>query len=291
MILELKAKPPFSLISVIQSHGWAKLAPFQISEESNVLSYILQLKSGHVVPLDISEKHTGVSVALSEKIAQNHHGEIESTIHWMLALDDDFSDFYQLTRREPKLYQVEENAQGRLLRSPTLFEDMVKTILTTNTTWTGTIRMTKMLVEQFGKSVPGNQKEKAFPTPRSIARSDEQTLRAQTRLGYRAPYILELARRIDSGTLNLEELKNNELPSKELFDKLVSVKGIGNYAAANLLMLLGHYDHIPIDTWALKMVSNEFFAGKPIEADQVFEIFKPWGEWKGLAYWLWNWSN
>lgn len=291
MILEFKAKPPFSLISVIQSHGWAKLAPFKISEENNVLSYILQLQSGHIIPMKISEKLHGVSVALSGEIAQHQLEEIESKINWMLALDNDFGDFYKLTRREPKLSQVEENAQGRLLRSPTLFEDMVKTILTTNTTWTGTIRMTKMLVEQFGKSVTGNKNEKAFPSPGSLARSDEQTLREQTRLGYRAPFILELAQLIDSGSLNLEELKNSGLPSNEVFNKLVSVKGVGNYAAANLLMLLGHYEYIPIDSWALKMVSNEFFAGKPIEAEQVVEIFEPWGKWKGLAYWLWNWSN
>ena len=291
MIFELKATQPFSLVSVIQSHGWAKLAPFQTSEESKHLSYILQLKNGQVIPLNISENHSGVSVALSETVSQFDIAEIESAVTWMLALDDYFGDFYQLIRKEPKLSQVEENAQGRLLRSPTLFEDVIKTILTTNTTWTGTIRMTGMLVEQFGKSVTGNPIGRAFPSPGSIASSDEQTLRDQTRLGYRAPYILELARQVDSGSLDLEELKIRELPSEEVFNKLFSIRGIGNYAAANLLMLLGHYEYIPIDSWAVKLVSNEFFGGNPIQSTQVIEVFESWGEWKGLAYWLWNWSE
>jgi 3-methyladenine DNA glycosylase/8-oxoguanine DNA glycosylase len=291
MIFELKATQPFSLVSVIQSHGWAKLAPFQTSEDSKYLSYILQLKNGQVIPINISENQNGVSIALSETVSQFGNAEIESAVTWMLALEDDFGDFYQLIRKEPKLSQVKENAQGRLLRSPTLFEDMVKTILTTNTTWTGTIRMTRMLVEQFGKSVTGNPIERAFPSPGSLASSDEQTLRDQTRLGYRAPYILELARQVDSGTLDLEELKISELPSEEVFNKLFSIRGIGNYAAANLLMLLGHYDYIPIDSWAIRLVSNEFFGGNPIQSNQVIEVFESWGEWKGLAYWLWNWSE
>jgi 3-methyladenine DNA glycosylase/8-oxoguanine DNA glycosylase len=57
------------------------------------------------------------------------------------------------------------------------------------------------------------------------------------------------------------------------------------------MMLLGHYEYLPIDSWALKLVSDKFFDGEPIEPNQVEEVFESWGEWKGLAYWLWNWSE
>lgn len=291
MNIELQAALPFSLASVIHSHGWSRLAPYLTSEGNNELIYILQLSDNQVIELNISEIMDGVSVEIMDDVPQEGLAEINSAVAWMLALDQDFEQFYRLSKGEPKLSQVEEKAQGRLLRSPTLFEDTVKTILTTNTSWSGTIRMTESLVTQFGAPLPGHDDQFSFPNPDQIASSNEQTLRIETRLGYRAPYILDLARQIASDALNLEELKTSKLPSDELHKQLTTIKGVGDYAAANLMMLLGRYGNLPIDSWALKMVSQEFFNGDPISPDQVREVFEPWGEWKGLAYWLWNWSE
>jgi 3-methyladenine DNA glycosylase/8-oxoguanine DNA glycosylase len=291
MNIELVAKPPFSLTSIVQSHGWARLPPFHTPEGKNALSYILNLSDHHVVQLKIGENSNGVSVNFQGIVPPRGQAEIRSAVTWMLALDDDFEDFYKLTKSEPKLSHVKAKAQGRLLRSPTLFEDTIKTVLTTNTSWSGTIRMTESLVYQFGSPLPGSDGEFSFPGPEQIAVSSEQILRDETRLGYRAPYILDLARRVDSGAFDLERLKTTDMPVEDLFKELTSIKGVGNYAAANLMMLLGHYEYLTIDSWAIKMVSQEFFDGEPISPDHVREVFEPWGKWKGLAYWLWDWSE
>lgn len=291
MNIELHAQPPFSLNSVVHSHGWARLAPFRMIEGNNDLSYIYQTSNHQVVELKINEIPNGVSVVIQDKIPPDGIEEIKSAVTWMLALNEDFDEFYKLTKSEPKLSKVEEKAQGRLLRSPTLFEDTIKTILTTNTSWAGTIRMTESLVTQFGDPYPGSDGEFSFPDPERIASSNEQTLREETRLGYRAPYVLDLARQVNNGSLDLEALKTINLPSDELHQQLTSIKGVGNYAAANLMMLLGHYEFLTIDSWALKIVSREFFNGDPISAGEVKEVFESWGKWKGLAYWLWNWSE
>ena len=63
-----------------------------------------------------------------------------------------------------------------------------------------------------------------------------------------------------------------------------------NHVAANLLMMLGRYDYLPVDSWARKVVSIEWFDGQPVEDAQVEAAFEPWGEWKGLAYWFWDWE-
>jgi 3-methyladenine DNA glycosylase/8-oxoguanine DNA glycosylase len=208
----------------------------------------------------------------------------------MLGLEQDFSTFYALAETEPKLAQAVKGAKGRILRSPTLFEDILKTILTTNTLWAATIRMDKNLVAQFGAAVPSDPGRHAFPTPQRLAETDEDTLRSATRLGYRAPYILELAQRAASGDLDLEALKTTHLPTPELRKQLLAIKGVGPYAAANLLMLLGRYDFIPVDSWAMKIVSHEWYNDEPVGKAQVESPFEKWGEWKGLAFWLWDWS-
>jgi 3-methyladenine DNA glycosylase/8-oxoguanine DNA glycosylase len=290
MRFELDAVPPFSLPAVIHSHGWARLVPFNLDAEEEQLSYTYQLRNKRVVNLSFEEIPNGVAVKLNESLNKEAQREISAIVTWMLGLDQDFSEFYELARQEPKLKQVQEKAQGRLLRSPTLFEDTVKTILTTNTAWSGTIRMTQALVSQFGEPHPGDSNQHAFPTAERIAASDEHTLRGTTRLGYRSPYILNLAQDIQSGKLDLESLKKTSLPTDQLRKELLSIKGVGNYAAANLLMLLGHYSYLAIDSWAIKMVSHEWYDDRTIGPSEVENAFEKWGEWKGLAYWLWDWS-
>lgn len=290
MRLELPAQPPFSLSAVLHSHGWASLAPFNLDAEEEQLSYIYQLRNQRVVNLSIEEIPGGVAVKLNGSLNQEEQREISAVVTWMLALDQDFSEFYEMARQEPKLKQVQEKAQGRLLRSPALFEDTLKTILTTNTAWSGTIRMTQALVRQFGAPLPGDSDQHAFPTAERIAASDEHTLRGTTRLGYRSPYIHNLAQEIQSGKLDLESLKTTSVPTDQIRKELLSIKGVGNYAAANLLMLLGRYSYLTIDSWAIKMVSHEWHDDQTIGPSEVENAFEKWGEWKGLAYWLWDWS-
>ena len=238
----------------------------------------------------MAESAQGVTVEVGGKLGKAERGEIADKVIWMFGLQMDFSEFYALARREPKLAQAEAKAQGRLLRSPTLFEDVVKTILTTNTLWSATRRMTANLVNQFGEPLPSDSTRHAFPTPNRLAAATPEQLRLETRLGYRAPYIHELAVHLASGELDLEVLKISALPTPDLRKLLMKIKGIGPYASANLLMILGRYDFLTIDSWALKMVSHEWHDGGPVSPIDVEKRFEKWGKWKGLAYWFWDWS-
>jgi 3-methyladenine DNA glycosylase/8-oxoguanine DNA glycosylase len=228
--------------------------------------------------------------------------EVTDKVTWMFGLDMDFSRFYSASRVEPKLVHAKRMARGRVLRSPTLFEDVIKTILTTNTLWAATKNMTLKLVNELGEPLQpagrvasndseGRTETKAFPTPEVIAASSPHFLKEKIRVGYRAPAIHQLAVRVASGKFNLESLKARDLPTLELRRELLTINGVGPYAAANLLMILGKHDFIPIDSYALKMVSNEWYRGEPITAKEVEKRFEKWGEFKGLAFWFWDWKE
>jgi 3-methyladenine DNA glycosylase/8-oxoguanine DNA glycosylase len=290
MRIKMKACLPFSLYSTVRSHGWYQLAPFSFEPEPPVLRYILRLESGRVVELKISELADGVHIETKGDVAPEEKQEMKQRVSWMLGLDRDFSSFYRLARKEPKLVQMEKKAQGRTLRSATLFEDVIKTILTTNTLWAATKRMNANLIEQFGDPLGENPSQKAFPTPVRLAKTSEDILRKETRLGYRAPYVLKLAESITEGKIDLESFKNPDVPTEQLRKKLLEIKGVGDYAAANLLNILGRYDFLPVDSWALKVVSYEWYNGASIGKKEVETAFEHWGNWKGLAYWFWDWS-
>jgi 3-methyladenine DNA glycosylase/8-oxoguanine DNA glycosylase len=286
----LPATPPFSLAAVVRSHGWIQLDPFSREQEGEGLSYVQELAPGRAVEVLVAAAPGGVRVEVDAPLAAAEQASLSQDLRWMLGLDQDLSAFYHLARSEPKLAQMEASAQGRVLRSPTLFEDAVKTILTTNTAWSGTKRMVKALVSQFGVPLPGDPGRRAFPSSQRVATTTEDTLRDETRLGYRAPHVLALARAVDSGDLDLEAYKASDLPTPQLRKELLAIKGVGPYAAAILLVLLGRYDFVPVDSWALRVVSHEWHAGEPIGPAEVEAAFARWGAWKGLAYWFWDWS-
>ena len=289
MELALPAHPPFRFLSVVHSHGWVQMAPFAFDEGTATLTYTDRLSNGRVLEYQITERENGITVETG-KLTKAEQAEVSEHVTWMLGLDMDFSAFYAAAKREPKLLQAEKLARGRVLRSPTLFEDVVKTILTTNTLWGATKRMNLNLIKQYGPSLDGKTEEHAFPSPVEIAASSPEVLKEAVRVGYRAPSIHELAVRVASGELDLESLKTSRLPTLELRKELFKIKGIGPYAAANLLMLLGRGDFIPVDSWALKLVSHEWHEGQPVTPKQVEEHFEQWGEFKGLAYWFWDWK-
>lgn len=291
MQLTLSAHPPFSLYTAVRSHGWVQLVPFGWNEDAGRLTRVERLDSGRVVEMRVQEADGGVRVEVDDPLTEAERDEVAHKVVWMLGLAQDFAAFYTLARSEPKLAHVEGEARGRILRSSTLFEDVVKTILTTNTAWSGTIRMVNALVFQFGAPLSGDPARRAFPAPDQLATTDVETLRSETRLGYRAPYVLELARSVTSGDLDLESFKTADIPTAELRKRLLAIKGVGEYAMANLLMLLGRYDFIPVDSWACNVVSHEWYGGQPVGRAEVEAAFERWGEWKGLIYWFWDWSS
>jgi 3-methyladenine DNA glycosylase/8-oxoguanine DNA glycosylase len=289
MQFTLSARPPFNFQSVLQSHGWGQCLPFRLVDDGGSLAYTLRLSNGRVIDMQISEDLEGIQIQ-TEQLNASEKKEASSALDWMFGLNMDLTRFYDAIRGKAPLVHVEKRAMGRVLRSPTFFEDIIRTILTTNTLWAATIRMTANLVSQFGDPLPSDPGLKAFPTPHRLSTVSEAQLREQTRLGYRAPYILNLAQRVTASNLDVEAFKTSSLSTLDLRKELMKIQGIGPYAAANLLMILGRGDYLPIDTWALKMVSQEWHGGQTVTPAQVQAAFEKWGEWKGLVYWFWDWA-
>ncbi len=289
MTFTLTPPTAFYLPAVVRSHGWIQMPPFGETPDHG-LSYIIRLTTGKVLRFEVHATGDSLRVDSTELLTEPEQSELALHITWMLDLDQDFTEFYALAGQEPKLVKMVERKAGRVLRSPTLFEDVIRTILTTNTLWQHTLRMCRELVTRYGDLFPCEPELHAFPTPERLSQVDEPTLREQCRMGYRAPYVWELAQRVASAELDLEALKTSSLTTPELRKELMTIKGVGGYAAANLLMLLGRYDFVPVDSWALKVVSNEFFGGEKITPKQVLSTFEPWGKWQGLVYWFWDWS-
>src|SRR5262249_18038762 len=159
------------------------------------------------------------------KLSAADQQEIQEKVRWILRLDEDLSEFYSAVAEHPTVAEKVTSGRGRLLRSPTLFEDVVKTICTTNTTWSQTKAMVARLVNAAGDPYPGNPDLRAFPTPEQVLAIDQVTFEKEIRLGYRNAFVQRLAREVAEGQRELEALKNSDLPPKELKRELKKIMG------------------------------------------------------------------
>jgi N-glycosylase/DNA lyase len=172
-----------------------------------------------------------------------------------------------------------------MLRSPTVFEDVVKTICTTNCTWSATVRIVSAMVNNLGTPAVGTPERRSFPEPRTLATVDESFYRAVARAGYRGPYLRALAADVAEGRLDLEQLNDPALPDEEVAERLLSVAGVGPYAAAHMMMLLGRYGWLILDSWTRPTYRR--LSGRPRVTDKGIErAFRRYREFAGLAFWL-----
>ncbi|MFW6183362.1 MAG: hypothetical protein ACOC8X_06160, partial [Chloroflexota bacterium] len=138
MEFTISADTPFSLPAVVNSHGWVQLPPFRENGNGG-FEYVARLNSHRVTvtPLRATPADNGVRVQVEDDLGPEAQAELADQVAWMVGLEQDLTPFYELVGEEPRLAHVVAHKRGRLLRSPTLFEDVVKTILTTNTSWAG----------------------------------------------------------------------------------------------------------------------------------------------------------
>jgi 3-methyladenine DNA glycosylase/8-oxoguanine DNA glycosylase len=209
----------------------------------------------------------------------------------ILRLDEDLSGFYALARTDPDLSWTTAGA-GRMMRSATVFEDVVKTICTTNCTWSATERMVGAIVEHLGIRAPGAPPEgttgRAFPDPSTVARAPERFFREVARAGYRSAYLRGVAAAVAEGSLDLEELgaaHREEISDDEVEARLLALPGVGPYAAAHIMMTLGRHSRLILDSWTRPTYAR--LVGRSKVPDATIERrFRRYGPYAGLAFWL-----
>ena len=208
--------------------------------------------------------------------------ELAPVIRRMLRLDDDLSVFYARAAEDPELAWAAAGA-GRMLRSPTVFEDVVKTICTTNCTWAATVRMVTALVEELG--VAAETGRRTFPTPAAMAEAGEEFYAGVAKAGYRGAYLRAIAADVAAGRLDLEALAVPALGDDEVAERLLALPGVGPYACAHIMMLLGRYRKLILDSWTRPTYRR--LAARPRVTDKGIEkAFRRYREYAGLAFWL-----
>lgn len=284
MEISVPAPPSFSFKRTAASHGWSELAPFSIDETWTTIRRVIDLGSEREpVAVEITGGGGALRVKAAGKISRRGAEQIARDVRHIFRLDDDLEDFYMELSRTAGFEWVARSGAGRLLRSPTVFEDLVKTICTTNCSWSLTKTMTTRLVENLGRPARGGRR--SFPSPAAMAEAPVSFYRDEMRSGYRAPYFKELAERVAAGELDVEGWLSSDLPTAELRRAMKRVKGVGDYAAENLLKLVGRYDVLALDSWVRATYARLHNRGRACDDKRIARHYARFGHWRGLALW------
>jgi 3-methyladenine DNA glycosylase/8-oxoguanine DNA glycosylase len=284
--IEIGTPRGFNFWRTVHSHGWCALPPFAVDKENNSLSRVLELDEGQLVQCVIQDRQQGIHVVIRSRnrLGRRQRDQIRKQLADCLRLHDDLSQFYAEAKRYPKYRWIPKQGAGRLLRAPSVFEDVVKMICTTNCSWALTENMVGNLTSLLGKSL-GNGLD-SFPSPAALAGMSEAFVRKNIRAGYRSPYLLKLATDVADGKLDLESWRSSTVPTEDLFEVVKSVKGMGDYAAGNILKLLGRYDYLGLDSWVRAQFFKLHSRGRRVRDSTIERHYRPYVKWKGLFFWL-----
>jgi 3-methyladenine DNA glycosylase/8-oxoguanine DNA glycosylase len=284
---------PVDLRRTLTSHGVAELPPMNLAGDYRSMELTLAMRRGRPRTVRISDAgggraRIGVKGRAPSRAAAE---EIRDRVRHLLHLDQDLTAFYEVAAGDPELSWVTRGA-GRMIRMPSVFEAVVKTICTTNCSWALTTKMVTALVESLGEPAPGSAADgwrgRAFPTPRAMASADERFYKEVVRSGYRGPYLRAVATSVAEGTLDLEHLgraSRDELPDEELEVRLLALPGIGPYGAAHVGMLIGRSSRLILDSWTRPTYARIRRSRRPVSDATILRRFRRYGPHAGLAFW------
>lgn len=285
--IRISTAPDFSFWRTAFSHGWCALEPFVLDRPQRRLKRVLRSAQGPLLVEMTSESPRVLQLIVRSRnpLSKQDVADTKKQVGTMLRLEESLEPFYAtLARVAPngEFDWIRRERAGRLLRGPDPFEDVVKMICTTNCAWSATERMVANLVNKLGTRFDEDHAD--FPTAEQLAAANEEFLLREIRTGYRSRYLLELAERVASGKLDFSRWL--QLGEDELYGEIVSIRGVGPYAAGSLMRLFGHYRHLALDSWCRPQYSKIHRKGRKVSDKTIARHYGKYGQWSGLVLWL-----
>ena len=265
------------LRSIILSHGWYALKPFHAISNPPYLLIVFDIPDGSgVLEVKTNAKNSHVtSISGSPDVCM-------TVARHCLSLDYDPCLIIKTAEKDSKWKWVVDNRIGRFLRSPTLYEDCCKAVLSTNTTWQRTATMTAQLVDKHGLKI---RNLRAFPSPKRLLRSSEGQLRSSIGCGYRARYLINVAEAALDKPDFFGGVGFKNLTNKEFADRLYQIKGLGHVSVNYISMLYSKPNDFAVDSYVKRRIAELWGRSKVDNLDYLRRRYKRFGSYAPIIFW------
>ena len=245
------------------------------------------------IPLEVAVSSVGSTdeprlevVVLGSRASSRVESEVRNRLTMMLGTWVDLSAFYHMAERSKKLKLLANRFRGlKPPRFPTVFEALVNAIACQQLSLTVGILLLNRLSAKCGRA--GRSGNHAFPRPSDLMRMGPEDMR---RLGFsysKARSLLELARTVASGDIDLEGL--SELDDDSVCETLLPLQGVGRWTAEYAMLRgLGRLSIFPGDDVGARKKLSEWLGLTESEESMTYEkvnsLLSRWKPFAGFIY-------
>jgi len=172
----------------------------------------------------------------------------------------------------------------RPIAPPSIFEALIIAITEQQISLDAAIAIRSRLIEKYGDAVSvGGRSFYAFPTAAALAAAKPNQMRSVGLSRGKALYTSELARRVATGELDLESLR--EMNSDAAVAELTKIRGVGLWTAEYVLVRgMGRVNSLPADDLGIqRAVSEAYFKGKRTSSKEVRRVLGKFSPYSGIA--------
>jgi len=185
--------------------------------------------------------------------------EFDSTWRDYFDFNRDYEELHQHYSLDDTLGKAIAFSPGLRLMRQDIWETLVTFILSQNSNIPRIKGMVARLCEHFGKSLPCGGF--TFPEPETLSDLSIDDL-SSLRSGYRAGYIVDAAKCVVNGRVNLKAL--SQMPSRDIRQVLMEIHGVGPKVADCVLLYgFGRVEHYPLDVWMKRVMADYYPNGFP----------------------------
>lgn len=232
------------------------------------------------------EPHLKITIA-SEEDAASLASDVMDHVMKVLTLNDDLNAFYGAFDewKVDVITRTFEPLKGlRLMRGNNLFESLISSISSQHNSIVLWVKSVKMIRDIHGPAarLSDGSTVHTFPKPETLASLTERDLE-KTGVAYRARYMIEAARRVRDGQLDLTALEGMDYAKAK--ESLMDLPGIGpKVADCFLLYGLGRTEAAPVDIWIQRIVRKLYFHNANVSTEKVAKFLRDrYGLWAGYV--------
>ena len=178
-------------------------------------------------------------------------------VYWShyLNFSCDYNEAELALAKDSKLVPSIEAGRGIRILRQNLWETIVSFIISANNNIPRIRKIIDSLCENFGEEIHFDGRVfYGFPTAERLAQLELQDLTC-IRAGFRDKYILDAAKKVASGEINLDEI--SKMGNAKAKAELMKIKGVGTKVADCILLYsLGRHNVFPLDVWTKRIMTE-----------------------------------
>jgi len=216
---------------------------------------------------------------------------IHQYIEQMFDLKRDIKPFYEMAQQDNILGKLVQKYEGyRVVGIPDLFESIVWAIIGQQINLTFAYTLKKRLITNFGEKVVWEDKDLwIFPKYEQIAQLSVEDLRNLQFSKRKAEYIIDVARRLQTGQLSKEKLE--KLDNHTLKKQLMDIRGVGEWTANYVMMRTFNIPSaFPVaDVGLHRALEKQLDVDERPTISEIEKLAKNWQGWEAYAtFYLWR---